>query len=179
MDGAIQDEAQVDQAGQLLKTQAQAAAAASPGLPDAPEPAGTSDPKWLPKNQYRTDFGLIERTLGSEAFKTMTDVGLTMYFEHRRGDHGGYVAKVWLSWPLKAHLYKLPKSEVLLTGPTDHARAIRATYCGAVLAELQAKRFCKPLAEPPDWAMRDLETVSGWQRSQASGQRSHANGHCS
>ena len=177
MDGALQDEAQVDQAGQLLQTQA--SVRASPGSSEAAEPAETSDPKWLPKNRYRTDFGLIERSLGSEAFKTMTDAGLTMYFEHRHGDHGRYVAKVWLSWPSKSHLYKLPESEVLLTGPTDHARAIRATYCGAVLEELQAKRFCKPLAEPRDWAMRGLATVSGWQRSQASGQSSHANGHCS
>ena len=108
------------------------ARAAEPSLAATPaRESDAPDPAWVPQHPHRTDFGLIERVLGKAAYDAMTHAGLVMYWERRRGRHGGYVAKVWLDWPEKRHLYKLPKSEVLLTGPGDHARAIRATFEGA------------------------------------------------
>jgi len=161
MDGAVVAEAELNQAGQLLHVQA-VEQGAFPGLLAAAEVGADPDPAWLPENPRRTDFGLVERVLGADAYAAMTSAGLTMYYEHRRGKHGGYVAKVWLTWPKKSHLFLLPESAVLLAGPGDHARAIHAVYEGAVLAELRAKRFSKPgVASPPGWALMEIGAAAG------------------
>ena len=96
--------------------------------------------------------------LGEEAFKTMQDGGMTMYFEQREGKFGRYVARAWLIRdPKKDHLYLLPDSAVFLEGPNDHARAIVKVYSGTIRENLVAGTFSKKFeGAPPSAALEYL-----------------------
>ena len=87
--------------------------------------------------------------LGLDSFSWAETCCYTIYFEKREGLYGRYVAKTWLPWPRREHVYLLPGSAVRLEHADDHPQAIVKTYMESVREHLIAGTFRKKVHDPP------------------------------
>ena len=92
---------------------------------------------------------LIKLVLGEDAYSAMQREGYTIYFEKREGLYGRCVAKTWLSWPKREHVYLLPGSAVRLEHADDHPQAIVKTYMESVREHLIVGTYSKQVHDPP------------------------------